>query len=142
MIEGGARVTQACRQALVSYAGFRNHVARNPKYQKRLSKAEKIRDEVWKDHALEMIRQAMPKNWVACMTYLERKYPNEYSLRTVNRVESATSNNADAIRKEIFLTVPQNEFNEIKAMENTKVISNTELEHTECGVRQTIYLLE
>ena len=45
----------------MSYAGFRNHVARNPKYQKRLSKAEKIRDEVWKDYALEMIKQAMPK---------------------------------------------------------------------------------
>jgi hypothetical protein len=85
MVEAGARVTQACRESLVSYAGFRNHVARNPKYQKRLSKAEKIRDEVWKDYALEMIKQAMPKNWVAAMTYCERVYPNEFALRAVHR---------------------------------------------------------
>ena len=142
MIEGGARVTQACRQALVSYAGFRNHVARNPKYQKRLHKAEKIRDEVWKDHALEMIRQAMPKNWIACMTYLERKYPNEYSLRTVNRVEPATLHDADAITKEVLLTVPKDEFDEFKAMSDTRMISNTELEHIEHGTRMTVYLLE
>jgi hypothetical protein len=85
MVEAGARVTEACRQSLVSYAGFRNHVARNPKYQRRLKKAEKIRDEVWKDYALEMIKQAMPKNWVAAMTYIERVYPGEFALRNFTR---------------------------------------------------------
>ena len=60
-------------------------VARNPKYQRRLKKAEKIRDEVWKDYALEMIKQAMPKNWVAAMTYIERVYPKEFALRNFTR---------------------------------------------------------
>jgi hypothetical protein len=55
-----------------------------------LAEAEKIRDEVWRDHALEMVKSAMPKNWVAAMTYLERKYPNEFALRTVNRNINAT----------------------------------------------------
>jgi hypothetical protein len=32
----------------------------------------------------------MPKNWVAAMTYLERKYPNEFALRTVNRNLNST----------------------------------------------------
>jgi hypothetical protein len=32
-----------------------------------------------------MVKSAMPRNWVAAMTYLERKYPNEFALRTVNR---------------------------------------------------------
>jgi hypothetical protein len=52
----------------------------NPTY-----RSGKNRQEVWCDHALEMVKSAMPKNWVAAMTYLERKYPNEFALRTVNR---------------------------------------------------------
>jgi hypothetical protein len=87
MIEAGARVTQACKQALVSYAGFRNHVARNPLYQKRLRKAEKVRDEVWRDFALEMVKAAMPKNWAAALTYLERTDPLHFALRAVSRPE-------------------------------------------------------
>jgi hypothetical protein len=55
-----------------------------------LAEAEKICDEVWRDHALEMVKGAMPKNWVAAMTYLERKYPNEFALRTVNRNLNST----------------------------------------------------
>ena len=85
MVESGARVVQACRQALVSYPNFRRHVASKPLYQKRLKEAEKVRDEVWRDYALEMIKQAMPKNWVSAMTYIERKYPTEFALRAVNR---------------------------------------------------------
>jgi hypothetical protein len=55
-----------------------------------LAEAERVRDEVWRDHALEMVKSAMPKNWVAAMTYLERKYPNEFALRTVNRNLNST----------------------------------------------------
>jgi len=54
-----------------------------------LTEAEKIRDEVWRDHALEMVKSAMPRNWVAAMTYLERKYPSEFSLRNIVRTESS-----------------------------------------------------
>jgi hypothetical protein len=32
----------------------------------------------------------MPRNWVAAMTFLERKYPSEFSLRTVNRNLNST----------------------------------------------------
>ena len=90
MVEAGERVTQACRNALVSYAGFRSHVARNPLYQKRLRKAEKIRDEVWRDYALQMVKDAMPRNWIAAMTFLERRYPAEFSLRPVTRPDDAS----------------------------------------------------
>ena len=37
-----------------------------------------------------MVKSAMPKNWVAAMTYLERKYPNEFALRAVNRNLNST----------------------------------------------------
>jgi hypothetical protein len=32
-----------------------------------------------------MIKSAMPKSWQAAMTYLERKEPQNWALRTVNR---------------------------------------------------------
>jgi len=37
-----------------------------------------------------MVKSAMPKNWVAAMTYLERKYPSEFSLRAVTRNLNST----------------------------------------------------
>jgi hypothetical protein len=88
-IEQGASTTEACRKALVSYAGFRNHVTRNPKYQKRLKKAEACRDQVWRSDALEAVRGAFTKNWQAAMTFLERRYPAEFALRNVNRADSS-----------------------------------------------------
>jgi hypothetical protein len=73
--------------------GFYNRLERGqqkPDWRSEVAEAEKIRDEVWRDHALEMVKSAMPKNWVAAMTYLERKYPNEFALRTVNRNLNST----------------------------------------------------
>jgi hypothetical protein len=90
-IEEGSTISQACRLELVTYNGFRKHVKRNPSYQRRLKEAEKIHDEVLRDYALEMVKKAMPRNWVAAITFLERKWPNEFALRTVNR----NTNSAD-----------------------------------------------
>lgn len=87
MIEKGISTTQACRQALVSYAGFRSHVVRNSKYQRRLQAAELCRDHVYRAEALDSIRSAFAKNWPAAMTFLERKWPGEFSLRRVDRSE-------------------------------------------------------
>jgi hypothetical protein len=87
LIESGATTTAACRQLLVSYTRFRAVVHDSEQYQNRVREASKIRDEVWRDHAIEMVRNAMPKNWVAAMTFLERKWPSEFSLRNVVRTE-------------------------------------------------------
>jgi len=65
------------------------HVREKEEWRIQLTEAEKIRDEVWRDHALEMVKSAMPRNWVAAMTYLERKYPSEFSLRNIVRTESS-----------------------------------------------------
>jgi hypothetical protein len=69
----------------INYVTWRLHVQRKPHWRAELAEAERVRDEVWRDHALGMVKSEMPKNWVAAMTYLERKYPNEFALRTVNR---------------------------------------------------------
>src|SRR6266446_10269208 len=62
------------------------------------AEAQKIREEVWRDHALEMVKSAMPKNWQAAMTYLERRFPNEFALRTVIR---STDSNGKAVYSEL-----------------------------------------
>jgi hypothetical protein len=90
LIESGLSTTEACRRALVSYAGFRGHVARKPSYQKRIRKAEAIRDQVWRSDAIDAVRSAFGKNWASAMTFLERRYPNEFALRVVNRPDVNT----------------------------------------------------
>ena len=37
-------------------------------------------------------RRLLPRTWPASMTYLERRYPNEFALRTVNREQLRPSN--------------------------------------------------
>jgi hypothetical protein len=83
--------TAACRIEGISYVTWRFHIQQKPHWRAELAEAEKIRDEVWRDHALEMVKNAMPKNWQAAMCYLERRYPLEFSLRIpVNRALNST----------------------------------------------------
>jgi hypothetical protein len=78
----------ACRFEGITYSLWRSHIQQKPAWRAELAEAEKIPDEVWRDHALEMVKSAMPRNWVAAMTDLERKYPQEFSLRNIVRTES------------------------------------------------------
>jgi hypothetical protein len=90
LIREGNTNNAACRIEGITYTTWREHIQQKPAWRPEVTEAEKIRDEVWRDHALEMVKSAMPKNWVAAMTYLERKYPNEFALRTVNRNLNST----------------------------------------------------
>jgi hypothetical protein len=90
LIREGNTNSAACRIEGITYVSWRNHIQQKPEWRARVAEAEKVRDEVWRDHALEMVKSAMPRNWVAAMTYLERKYPNEFALRTVNRNLNST----------------------------------------------------
>jgi hypothetical protein len=85
LIREGNTNTAACRIEGIHYVTWRDHIQQKAHWRAEFAEAEKVRDEVWRDHAIEMVRSAMPRNWVAAMTYLERKYPNEFALRTVNR---------------------------------------------------------
>ena len=90
LIRQGHTNSAACRIEGLHYTTWRDHIQQKPEWRARVAEAEKVRDEVWRDHALEMVKSAMPRNWVAAMTYLERKYPNEFALRTVNRNLNST----------------------------------------------------
>jgi hypothetical protein len=90
LIREGNTNSAACRIEGITYTTWRDHIQKKPEWRILVAEAEKVRDEVWRDHALEMVKSAMPRNWVAAMTYLERKYPNEFALRTVNRNLNST----------------------------------------------------
>jgi hypothetical protein len=85
VIERGESASEACRQQLTTYRNFRMHVARNPKYQRRLRQAEEVREHFLREFHIANITKHSLKNVVASMFWLERRYPNEFALRTVIR---------------------------------------------------------
>lgn len=87
LVERGEAITHACEREAVTYRAFRVHVARNPKYQRRLKEAEEIREHFVKEFHIANILQHSAKSVVASMWWLERRYPNEFALRSVIREE-------------------------------------------------------
>jgi hypothetical protein len=89
-VEEGESASEACRLELVTYQGFRAHVKRNPKYQRRLKEAEETREEFLREFHIANIRKHAPKNLLASLWWLERRFPNQFALRNVNRTEGST----------------------------------------------------
>jgi hypothetical protein len=84
-IERGESASEACRQQLTTYRNFRMHVARNPKYQRRLRQAEEIREHFLREFHISNITKYAVKNVAASMFWLERRFPSEFSLKQVIR---------------------------------------------------------
>ncbi|HXO95810.1 MAG TPA: hypothetical protein VN857_04440 [Chthoniobacterales bacterium] len=69
-IEQGESASEACRLELVTYQGFRQHVKRNPKYQRRLKEAEETREEFLRQYHIANIRKHAPRNVLASLWWL------------------------------------------------------------------------
>lgn len=89
-IEQGESASEACRLELVHYTGFRRHVKANAKYQRRLKQAEETREEFLREFHIANIRKHAPRNVLASLWWLERRYPNQFALRNVNRTEGVS----------------------------------------------------
>jgi len=89
-IEQGESVSEGCRLELVTYRGFRAHVMRNPKYQRRLREAVETREDYLREFHIANIRKHAPRNLLASLWWLERRYPSQFALRTVYRGEGST----------------------------------------------------
>jgi hypothetical protein len=87
-IEQGESISEACRLELVHYTGFRRHVKRNPKYQRRLKQAEETREEFLREFHIANVRKHAPRNVLASLWWLERRYPSQFALRNVHRENS------------------------------------------------------
>jgi hypothetical protein len=60
-------------------------VKRKPKYQWRLKEAEETREEFLREYHIANIRKHAPRNLLASLWWLERRFPSQFALRTVNR---------------------------------------------------------
>jgi hypothetical protein len=89
-IERGESASEACRLEVVTYQSFRRHVQRNPKYQRRLKQAEEQREQFLREYHIANVRKHAPRNVLASLCWLERRYPNEFALRNVHRVEGSS----------------------------------------------------
>ncbi len=79
-----------------------------------------------------MVKSAMPRHWVAAMTYLERKYPNEFALRTVNRNLNSTDSpigdkvDEEQLRRYAALMDDFRRENELKAPAQTPALPSSQ----------------
>jgi hypothetical protein len=87
-IEQGESASESCRLELVTYQGFRQHVKRNPTYQRRLKEAEETREEFLREYHIANIKKHAGRNVLASLWWLERRYPNQFALRNVYRSEA------------------------------------------------------
>ena len=87
-IEQGESASEACRLELVTYQGFRQHVKRNPKYQRRLKQVEETREHFLFEFHVANVRRHAPKNLLASLWWLERRFPAQFALRNFVRPEA------------------------------------------------------
>jgi len=84
-IEQGQSAADATRAEGVTYAIFRKRVGQYPNWARRLKEAEEIREHFLREYHIANISKHSVKNVAASMFWLERRYPNEFALRTVMR---------------------------------------------------------
>jgi hypothetical protein len=94
LIEHGESASEACRRECVTYRNFRLHVNRSAKYQRRLKQAEQVREHLLREFHIANITRHSVKNVAASMFWLERRYPNEFALKTVSRDSAQTEQQA------------------------------------------------
>jgi len=89
-IEQGESFSEACRWNWCCYRSFRLHVSRNDRYQERLKRAEEAREDFLREYHIANVRKHAPRNVIASLWWLERRYPNQFALRSVYRSEGST----------------------------------------------------
>ena len=102
-IERGESISEACRLELVTYRGFRAHVKRNPKYQRRLREAEETREEFLREFHIANVRKHAPKNLLASLWWLERDIlTSSHCVTFSERKERASNQSVTRLTKASF----------------------------------------
>jgi hypothetical protein len=118
-----------------------------PIYQQHFEKADQVRHNTRREHCEQLIQAHSERSWGAAAWWLEHACPERYALKDVPNRSTPSAQLTDQPAREVIMTVPPDEFEEFKAMEDTRVINATQLEHTEedsggAIVRMTINLWE
>jgi hypothetical protein len=70
---------------LAAYRVFRLRVTKFPSYQRRLKKAEEVRESYLKELHMANVRDHAARNLLASLWWLERRFPGQFALRSVTR---------------------------------------------------------
>ena len=119
-IEHGHSVTRSCAAEGVTYQILRFRISRSQRLQERYREAEAIRDQVWREAALEAVTNAFAKTWLSAITYLERRYPAEFALRKVERNAEEPPPSEPSVR---VIGLPQNELDKLTGPEYKRLES-------------------
>jgi hypothetical protein len=65
-------------------------VSRNAKYQERLKRAEVERENLLREYHIANIKKHAPRNVIASLWWLERRFPNHFALKPVHRQEGSS----------------------------------------------------
>ena len=77
-LEYGLTISDSCTLANISRQTYYRHFNEDEEFQNRIAKAElKL-----KQDCLKYIKDKAPKNWFASAWLLERKFPEEFALKT------------------------------------------------------------
>lgn len=137
LIESGLTATRACTAENISYAIWRLRIQHSPRLEARYKKAESIREQVWRADALEAVHAAFKHQWPSAMTFLERVYPGEFSLKVINRPEPVDAvSTATTIR---VLTVPDADFLELQKEDCYTALPDGGLQMQDGNMRITVY---
>jgi ADP-ribose pyrophosphatase YjhB (NUDIX family) len=101
-IELGESASEACRRELVAYCTFRFRVVQFPAFARRLKRAEEVRESLLKEFHMANVKQHAPKNLLASLWWLERRFPSEFALKNVARPEPAEAEVEDPIPAEVL----------------------------------------
>lgn len=98
-VEAGETLKSALRKAGQSSSGYYRGIASFPEIRQAVKKGLEGEREEMRQQAIDTIRRAFSKSWMACAWWLERNYPGEFGKRadappavsvfTPERIESA-----------------------------------------------------
>jgi hypothetical protein len=140
LIRAGWSVPDACRSESVTYRRFRQLCQTRPTYQRHFEKADQVRFSLRREQCENLVCQYAEKNWIAAMTWLERRVPELWSLKTVTRNEpvSTIGSNVNQIR---ILTVPDADFAELQKESDYTPLADGGLQMQDGNMKITVYAM-
>jgi hypothetical protein len=76
-------------------------------YAKRLKKAEAVREQWLREYHIQNLKDNAPRSISASMFWLERRYPNEFALRRVDRDDHSAEKQiyAELTREQLLASI-------------------------------------
>jgi hypothetical protein len=139
LIRIGWSVPDACRSESVTYRRFRQLCQTRPTYQRHFEKADQVRFQYRRETMERIVAEHAERNWISAAWWLERRLPNEFSLRNKIERDSPTevaSSNLTEIR---ILTVPDADFLELQKEPEYRQLPDGGLEMQHNNLKIMVY---